>query len=255
MGLALCFSTRATLAYRRGLLDKARQLFLAIGNEGWAVVPTHLDFNWRLEAAEVCLRSKRFEEAEHFLSSLAQAPIVKDHPGVKASFRRTHGLLLEGKGSIAASEEVYLQSLNLGREAGEALELGRTLLTYGSFLRRQGRKNEARGLLDEAVLVFHGCGSSLWAGWAEDERKMAGGRRRVSNPAMGHLESLTAQEYRIAELLAQGRSNREVAYTLFISPNTLQSHLRHIYRKLRVSSRQDLKAYFHGEKSGAGVRL
>ena len=246
LGLALCRWTRATLASRREQYGLAFQLFLAGEKEDWASAPSPMDFNWRLEAVEVCLQTKRLPEARRLLTTVTQAPAFRNHRGVQSSIQRAYGLLREAEGKEAESEAAFRQALTLGRETDEALEQGRNLLAYGAYLRRRGRSKEARFHLDEALLAFRACGSSLWADRAENERHLAGGRRRVGYAGENRLELLTPQEHRIAEFLAQGRSNREIAYALFISPKTLETHLRNIYRKLAISSRQEVGVYFSG---------
>ncbi len=244
LGQALCRWTRAILASRRGDFEQAVHLFLAEGNDGWAATPSPLDFNWRLEAVETCLQVKRPAEAAIFLAAVADCPAFQHHRGVQSSIHRARGLLQEAEGRFPDAEDSFRQSVAIGLETDEALEQGRNLLAHGSFLRRRGRNKEARTRLDEALLAFRGSGSPLWADRAEGERRLAGGRRRGADADENSLETLTPQEHRIAELLSQGRSNREITYALFISPKTLETHLRHIYRKLSVSSRREVAAYF-----------
>jgi DNA-binding CsgD family transcriptional regulator len=125
----------------------------------------------------------------------------------------------------------------LGRCSGLELtiESARTLLVAGQIERRQRRKTVAAGHLRRAQEAFEQMGAALWAERARAELARVGLRR--SAPAQ-----LTPSEQRVAELAAAGRTNREVAAQLFISPKTVEANLARIYRKLGVHSRAELGA-------------
>jgi DNA-binding NarL/FixJ family response regulator len=99
--------------------------------------------------------------------------------------------------------------------------------------RRLQRKRVARETLEDALSAFEGIGAQLWAQCARDELNRIGGRR-------AQTDELTASERRVAELVGQGLSNSEVASQLFLSPKTVEFHLRNIFRKLGVRSRTEL---------------
>jgi len=105
--------------------------------------------------------------------------------------------------------------------------------------RRAKRKRDARETLGQALATFEGLGAAIWAGKARDELARIGGR--APSPS-----DLTPAEERVAALVAEGRTNREVAAVLFVSDNTVEFHLTHIYRKLGVRSRTELARRFHG---------
>ncbi len=242
----VCRWTRAMVAMRRGQYAQSARLFLeAEANPDAASRYSLGRFCWMADAPEACIRAGQLEPARRLLADLQDAAKSWEHQGLDAVVRRGLALLEEAAGNPAAAEESFAHALALHREVDEPLERGRTLLAYGSHLRRHGRMKEARNILEEAILIFQSCGSPLWEAQGQTERRLAGGRRRQE--AGERLGRLTPQEYRIAELLSQGRSNREIAYALFISPKTLETHLRNIYRKLEVSSRRDLRAHFSEE--------
>jgi DNA-binding CsgD family transcriptional regulator/Tfp pilus assembly protein PilF len=112
---------------------------------------------------------------------------------------------------------------------------GRVLLARGIVLRRRRRRREARDALDAALVAFRVCDAAVWARRAEAELAVLGGR--PSSPT-----KLTAVEQRIAELVARGRSNDEVARDIHLSPKTVEWNLTKIYRKLGVGSRAELAA-------------
>jgi DNA-binding CsgD family transcriptional regulator len=115
-------------------------------------------------------------------------------------------------------------------------ELGRTLHVKGMIERRARHKPAARESLAQALGIFEHLGAPLWADKARRElSKIATGR-----PAHG----LTGAERSIAALIAQGQTNRQIASALFVTPNTVQAHLRHIFQKLGVRSRTELAARF-----------
>src|SRR5207247_10907725 len=114
-------------------------------------------------------------------------------------------------------------------------ELARTLLVEGTILRRAKRIGEARERLDGALTRFEGLGAAVWAERARRELARLGGRASQSG-------RLTKTEEQIADLVASGKSNNDVASTLHVSPKTVEWNLSKIYRKLHVSSRTELAA-------------
>ena len=118
------------------------------------------------------------------------------------------------------------------------LEHARALTDLGAALRRGGRRAEARGPLQEAVDKAERCGAGALAELARTELLAAGGRS--SDPTSSGLERLTVSERRVAELAAEGRSNPEIAQTLFVTRKTVETHLGHIYRKLDIAGRGEL---------------
>ena len=116
-------------------------------------------------------------------------------------------------------------------------ERARTQLAFGRRLHRARRRAEAREHLRAALDGFEQLGAEAWAGQAEAELRAAGARR--------HREpgtALTSQELRVAAAVRLGASNRDIAADLFLSPKTVEFHLRQIYRKLGVRSRTQLVA-------------
>jgi DNA-binding CsgD family transcriptional regulator len=124
-------------------------------------------------------------------------------------------------------------------DSDASLERARTLLALGSALRRRGRRRAARGPLREAADLAERCGAAPLVVLAQAEAIAAGARpRRV---ALRGPASLTPSERRVADLAAAGRSNREIAGELTVTINTVESHLAHVYRKLGIRSRADLR--------------
>ncbi|GHG61357.1 helix-turn-helix transcriptional regulator [Streptomyces griseocarneus] len=134
------------------------------------------------------------------------------------------------------------QALDLLGEDGDqdatAYDRARTELLLGERLRRDRRAGEARPHLRQAAEAFHRMGAVPWERRARGELRAAGETAGPARPAA--LETLTAQELRIARLVAEGVSNRDVAARLFLSPRTVEYHLYKVYPKLGITSRAEL---------------
>jgi len=141
--------------------------------------------------------------------------------------------------SDAAAGDLYESALSQDL-SGTPFLRARTLYSYGRWLRHQRRNGEARTPLRNSMGLFDALGATRWGGRARDELRATGesvGRRRPPDAR----ESLTAQELQIAELAARGLSNREIAERLFVSHRTIGSHLYHIFPKLGITARTQLR--------------
>jgi DNA-binding CsgD family transcriptional regulator len=159
---------------------------------------------------------------------------------------RCRGLLAAARRDHAAALDAFSDALAAHERLPDPLERGRTLLALGSLERRAKQKRAAREALEAALEIFEQLGARLWAARARAELSLIGGRA----PAK---DALTPAERRVAELVAEGRTNREVAAALVVSEHTVESHLRRVYRKLGVRSRAELARRF-AEPARAPVR-
>ncbi|MEU2119913.1 LuxR C-terminal-related transcriptional regulator [Streptomyces sp. NPDC016459] len=122
---------------------------------------------------------------------------------------------------------------------GNDFERARTLLAYGTWLRRRRRPGDARGPLSDALVTFERAAAEGWAEHARSELRATGGTTGgVTDPAA--LGRLTPQQQRIARLVAGGATNREVADRLTLSPRTVDHHLRSVFARLGIRSRVEL---------------
>jgi DNA-binding CsgD family transcriptional regulator len=114
----------------------------------------------------------------------------------------------------------------------------RTELAYGAFLRRARRKSEARTQLRAALERFEALGAAPWADRAAAELRATGETARKRDAST--IDQLTPQELQIARLVAEGARNRDIAGQLFLSPKTVEYHLRKVFQKLEIASRTEL---------------
>jgi DNA-binding CsgD family transcriptional regulator len=147
---------------------------------------------------------------------------------------RVRALLSEGE----VADSLYRQSIAHLSGTRVRLELARTHLLYGEWLRRERRRLDARKHLRTALEAFTTMGAEAFARRAERELLATGEHARKRS--VDTLDQLTPQETQIARLAANGRTNREIAAQLFISPSTVEYHLRKAFRKLDVKSRTQL---------------
>jgi DNA-binding CsgD family transcriptional regulator len=155
-------------------------------------------------------------------------------PGQRAVVSRCRGLINDEK--TFASE--FERALELHEEDPFPYEQARTHLCYGERLRRIGERRAARKHLDSAATTFAALGAAAWTERADQELRATG--QRVRSHDKTHTDQLTPREAQIAAQVATGRSNREIAATLYLTPKTVEFHLTRIYRKLDVRSRTQL---------------
>ena len=154
---------------------------------------------------------------------------------------RTLGVALCGAGVVAggqAGEALLRESVACQERAGAALERARALAELGALLRRGNRRVEARALLREALDVAHRAGAAPLADRAETELRATGARPRRA--VLTGVTALTASERRVAELAADGLTNREIAQARFVTMRTVEGHLTSVFAKLDVRSRVEL---------------
>ncbi|WP_344973366.1 LuxR C-terminal-related transcriptional regulator, partial [Streptosporangium fragile] len=155
-------------------------------------------------------------------------------PDRRALAERCHALLA----APGEAEERFAAALDLHHLGFCEFETARTQLLFGSALRRNRRPGAAREHLHSALETFERSGARLWAGQARAELRAAGEPVRAPRPdAAGKL---TPQQYEIARIVADGATNREVAARLFLSPRTVEHHLRNIFTRLGIRSRVEL---------------
>lgn len=156
-------------------------------------------------------------------------------PAMLALAARSHALLAANP---AEAEEWFRDALRLHGHRGLEFERARTQLLYGRTLRRRRRPAKAREQLRDALAVFELLDALPWSEQTRAELRAAGGSTKP--PASRAGDELTPQQAQIAGLVTSGATNREIAAQLFISPRTVDHHLRNIFAKLGVRSRVEL---------------
>jgi DNA-binding NarL/FixJ family response regulator len=127
-------------------------------------------------------------------------------------------------------------------------ERARTLLCHGERLRRARRRADARRPLRDALAIFDRLGAADWAARTRQELRATG--TTAPSAARPELAELTPHEVQIALMVAEGRTNREVAAAMFLAPKTVEHHLTTIFRKLGLRRRTELARLFAGELAG-----
>jgi DNA-binding CsgD family transcriptional regulator len=155
---------------------------------------------------------------------------------------RALGVALRAVGLTTGDEAALRESATVLEDADARVELARSLTALGGALRRANRRLEARELLGRARDLAHRVGALAPAAAAETELRATGAKpRRIM---LTGLDSLTASERRVAELAAEGLTNREIAQALFVTMRTVEGHLTHVFQKLDLRSRDQLPDVF-----------
>jgi DNA-binding NarL/FixJ family response regulator len=150
------------------------------------------------------------------------------------------GIALHAKGLVEGSDgiDTLAEAVEaLGRSPAR-LDHARALVDLGAALRRSGKRAEAREPLREGLQMARDCNATVLASRAHEELVTAGAKPRRLQ--FSGLESLTASERRVAQMAADGLSNREIAEQLFVTAKTVENHLTRVYSKLDVANREAL---------------
>jgi hypothetical protein len=186
------------------------------------------------ELVEAAVRTDARESALDAAGRLEESAVAARTAWGSGMLARTRALLAEG----GEAETLYVEGIDHLKRCRVMPQLARTHLLYGEWLRRERRLRDAREELREAGRMFASMGADAFARRAEEELHATGEHLVTRSPDT--FDVLTPQEVRIAELAAGGESNREIAGRLYVSPRTVEYHLRKIFRKLGVSGRMDL---------------
>jgi DNA-binding CsgD family transcriptional regulator len=221
---------RGDLAGGAGQLLEAGRRFDDVGSRNPAFIA------WRSPAALALFQLGREDEARRLATEELELARTWGAPRALAAALRVAGLVEGGAPGLARLEE----AVQTVERSPAKLEHAKARTELGAALRRGNRRAEAREHLRQAVELATLCGASSLAARAERELLATGARpRRV---ALSGVASLTPSERRVAEMAAEGPTNREIAQALFVTQRTVEVHLTSIYRKLAISSRSQLAA-------------
>jgi DNA-binding CsgD family transcriptional regulator/tetratricopeptide (TPR) repeat protein len=183
-------------------------------------------------AVEAMIRVGEHGEARAQLADLERLGARLDSAWCLSQAARCRGTLAATEGDAEAAERCFEHALAEHERMPGRFERGRTLLALGAARRRARQKAAAREALAGALAIFEELGTPLWAEQARQELARVSGRRSAGG--------LTETERRVAELVAEGLSTKEVAAALVVSAKTVEGHLSRIYTKLGVRSRTQL---------------
>ncbi|HVC76012.1 MAG TPA: AAA family ATPase [Candidatus Micrarchaeaceae archaeon] len=196
----------------------------------------------RLELAdtlEALIAVGELDEAERKLEPWEERALALDRSWAMAITARCRALLLAARGDTAGARRHFDRALQDHARTLDPFQHGRTLLALGAIQRRARQRAAARGSLEQAAEIFESLPAPLWTARARAEIARVGGRPPSDR------DELTEAERRVAELVAEGRTNQEVAASLFLGERTVASHLTHIYAKLGIRSRTELARRLH----------
>jgi len=206
-----------------------RQLLAGLGISDPDLSPTP-------ELVELHIRSGDLEAARRLTAEFSRAATAKGQPWSLARALRCQALLAPD----ARLRDRFERALQVHERTPDTFEASRTRLAYGERLRRARERTAARQQLRAALAAFERLGADPWIERTRAELKASGETLRRRDPTS--LDELTPQELQIAHLLAAGRTTRQAAAALFLSPKTVEYHLHHVYLKLGVNSRAALSA-------------
>ncbi|HWG74547.1 MAG TPA: AAA family ATPase [Acidimicrobiales bacterium] len=216
---------------------KAIELFLQAGD--WLETQLgaqHTVVPWRLDAARAALASGDPRRAQSLVEPLAE---LSDRVGLRIAAANAWGVL----GLVSGGDEgitLLRRSAAQLSETPARLDHAYALAALGGALRRAGHRSDARPLLGEALDLARRLGASALAAGVHEELSAAGARPR--REAVTGIASLTPSEQRVGRLAAQKRTNSQIAQALFVTPKTVEYHLRHVYEKLAITGRHQLEA-------------
>jgi DNA-binding CsgD family transcriptional regulator len=187
---------------------------------------------WRADYVEALLELGRIDDAVGLMNAWEADAARVSREWVLAQVARCRGLVAAAKADVEQAQLLLEEAARRHEAVGDPFGRARALLALGVVRRRARQKRGAREAIEAALAGFDELGAASWAAKARAELGRVGGRTRV--------EGLTPAEQRVADLVAQGRTNREVAAALFLGERTVASHLTHIYAKLGVGSRTEL---------------
>ncbi len=215
-----------------GRAEQAADRLLALTAPGGPAFNEFLAGETLPDAVEAAVRAGRHQAAADRLDTFRGWVAAAPTPARHALLARCAALA-----GARDAEEAFGEAVE-GAAALPPLQRARTELLFGEWLRRERRRIDARGHLRSAVELFRTLGALPWAERAEAELRATGETARKRD--MPAAERLTPQELQIAGLVAQGLPNKEIAAQLYLSPRTVDYHLRKVFTKLGIVSRTEL---------------
>jgi len=227
---------RGLLALRRGDPQAAAAAFRTAWQTADAL--EHRDpgaVGWAADAIAAFLACGRDAEARRLIGWMAPAARTLPARWPKVVVAAGRAALAERDGEEDQARARYGEALAIARDMPMPLARSQLLTDYGRFLYRHGEVGHARQTLAEALRLAETCGAAWHAEQARVEWRRAGGRAGVTPPG-----ELTPAEAAVARLARAGKTNKEIAAQLYLTVNTVETHLRHVYAKLGIHRRVEL---------------
>jgi DNA-binding CsgD family transcriptional regulator len=232
---ALVLEARGRLRLAQDRPQEALADLLDAGRRWQALAWNHPGLTtWRSDAASALFRLGEQEEAARLAAEQLELARATQLP-------RPTGAAALAAGTVAAprpSLRLLQEAVDLLEPTQAKLETARALVALGAALRREGKRTAAKERLRHGLELAHRAGARPLAEHARAELVAAGARPR--RPVFTGVDALTASELRVARLAADGLTNREIAERLFVTERTVETHLRHVFQKLDISSRLQL---------------
>ena len=197
------------------------------------------------DLVEAAVTAGDLDRAEAVLALQGQTLATTPRPWLRVVALRGRALLEAARGDLDAADAHVTEALAVAQGLEMPIERARTQLVAGRIARRRKDRRRAGERLDEAATTFEAVGASAWLAITRAEAARLG-RRTVADP-----DALTETEDQVARLAAAGRTNREVADAVFLSPKSVEGVLSRVYLKLGIRSRAELGAWLAG---GPGSR-
>jgi DNA-binding NarL/FixJ family response regulator len=198
---------------------------------------------WHSDLAAGLIALGELEEAESTIDSAREAVANRTHnAGVTSRLDRAEALLVAERGEPDRAVALLSGAVHRFELLGQPIERGHTLLVLAQVERRRRRHAAARTAAGEALEIFNRIGAKPWAEQASRTLARLDGRSEPEEQTSGALATLTATEARIAAMVRDGASNREIATRMFLSVKTVEATLTRMYRKLGVRSRTQLSS-------------
>ena len=248
-------------------LAASRALAFTVACSHWAIVQLELGLGRTAEAfwsareisgtlslfwsgpdrIEAAVRAGEHETARAWLEAFEPWARHSDAAWALAGIAHCRALMAPDD---AQARQFFDEALAHHARAARPFERARTELAYGEYLRRARRRVDAREHLHAALDGFESLGAAIWAERARAELRASGQTTRKRDPST--RDALTPQELQIAGFVAEGLTNREVAAQLFVSPRTIDFHLRNVFRKLGITTRTELARLDPAQARGNG---
>jgi DNA-binding NarL/FixJ family response regulator len=185
---------------------------------------------------EARVRVGDLDGAANLAAELARRGAELNRPTLTAAAARGRALVLGARGDLEAAIAAAREAVDIHAGLRLPFEHARSMLVLGEIQRRAKQRKAARETLDQAIVRFEALGAHLWVDRARAEQARIGGRTAI--------EGLSETELRVAQLVAEGRSNKEVAAALFVSVRAVEANLSRVYAKLGIESRTELARRF-----------